>query len=78
MKKNFKFLFMYPIYETNSIIAAYKNGTTKEATIDFDKILDQKDIKINGFPLAELFVIIITIYISPEEEKIIKKLEKFF
>ena len=49
------FLFIAPIYNTNTIIGAFPDENTARINIDFKKVFNDKDLQINSFPQGGAF-----------------------
>ena len=49
------FLFIAPIYNTNTIIGAFPDENTARINIDFKKVFNEKDLQINSFPQGGAF-----------------------
>ena len=49
------FLFMYPLFETNTIIGALEDQSTGRLNVDFSQAFGEKDIQLNEFPQGGAF-----------------------
>ena len=49
------FLFIAPIYNTNTIIGAFPDENTARINIDFKKVFNEKDLQLNAFPQGGAF-----------------------
>jgi len=49
------FLFIAPIYNTNTIIGAFPDENTARINIDFKKVFNEKDLQLNSFPQGGAF-----------------------
>ena len=50
-----QFLFMYPLFNTNEIIGAFKDESTGRIEVDFKQAFGEKDIQLNEFPQGGAF-----------------------
>ena len=49
------FLFIAPIYNTNTIIGAFPDENTARINLDFKKVFTDKDLQLNSFPQGGAF-----------------------
>ena len=52
---NNKFLFIYPLFDTNSIVGAFPDETTAKISINFSQVFKDKDFQIKSFPKGGAF-----------------------